>query len=356
MKGPVNYISLLCLLLLTGWPSLAATYLLQGTMGSRKVVLRLDTEEHYAGVRLFTYNELTDLTFEGRISNGIATLHSADSSQSLTLSIKPDKSWAGTLRNKKGTKTPLTLRPLNISKWNHQFDAMPCVQQLKKEDPYNYCKTSLAPIKKDTTPQKIGRYTLHNYTTGISALSRLVFTGGLPHPIIDSVNNTLLYDLLSSVIGYYSCPNNEYLYYEVSQPHFFLNDTLLSIDQSVSWDCGNQAHPNDVNFPINLNLKTGKPLQLEDFIHFPPPASDSTDTSAMEHIILLLQTLHPDKMINKEACYYADETCWYEGTWCLTADGLLLLPDFRHIIIECGRPEWALIPNDDIARINTTGR
>lgn len=273
-----------------------------------------------------------------------------------------DGNYIGTWTKIKGKTLTVALSLIDINTVSNPYSALPGVQKMKKNDPLDYIRTAAFEIVNDRE-KGVGKYMLHYQHVKGTGINLFSISGG-DADAMKQANAVLKDALIEEANSYLSCTGvigaGEYNY-TLGEP--YITGDVLSVYRHVDYDCGG-AHPDDADEPININLKTGALMQLEDVLRFdnnpvPTPESDAwftyrNDTYAPK-LIKLLTTLHPNDMRkpknpDDDPCDYTTTDVWSYIQWWFTPKGLYLSPYFAHIVAPCREPEWSYIPYSELKK------
>ena len=168
--------------------------------------------------------------------------------------------------------------------------------------------------------------------------------------IVNDVLNDWHYSTAISDLECLSSGNGEYSY----TPKVMLyTKRILSVSASVYYYCGG-AHPDNGAENLNLDLSTGKDLQIEDVYRFVPipeglkidPSDYSeaygkyqeTRGAAIKKLLLtefgtFTKALGTD--VDKECSSLYDDESFSYFSWYLTSRGVVIQSDFPHVAAAC---------------------
>lgn len=270
--------------------------------------------------------------------------------------------YTGTWTKIKGKTLTVTLAPVDVNTVRNPYASLPGVQKMKKGDPLDYIRTSAFEIVSDRE-RGAGKYLLHYQHVKGTNINLFSISGG-DADAMKQANIVLKDALIDEANSYLSCTGvigaGDYNY-TLGEP--YITGDVLSVYRHVDYDCGG-AHPDDADEPININLKTGALLQLEDVLRFdnnpiPVPNSDNWLTYRSDKyapkLVKLLTTLYPSEMQvpkspDEDPCDYTTTDVWSYVQWWFTPRGLYLSPYFAHIVAPCREPEWSYIPYNELKK------
>lgn len=185
------------------------------------------------------------------------------------------------------------------------------------------------------------------------------------------VNQQLLGRLWSEVISYHGCQlqggeNVEFM--QQVQPKM-ISPAVVSLNISTSYYCGG-AHPDFGDSPLNIDVKTGHPLSLEDVLWVgegkpllhaerdslgDEPLSKDESNARYQYVskelvpwvIKQFTALYPTEMktpTGDDDCNFQDESIWGTSPWYFTEKGLYLGAYFARVQRSCDRPDWSILP------------
>ncbi|QEL56990.1 hypothetical protein [Chromobacterium paludis] len=140
-------------------------------------------------------------------------------------------------------------------------------------------------------------------------------------------------------------------------PHL-LTPSVLSMSVETSYFCGG-AHPDFSNSTLNLEVASGRDMQLEDVLWLgrgkPQDARDAKgklrDASYESKVLRpwLVRTfgeLYPNEMEGEDGsdCDYRDVENWNPASWYLTPEGVQIGAYFPRVERACDDPGWSLLP------------
>ncbi|WP_426233881.1 hypothetical protein [Pseudomonas sp. TWP3-2] len=348
-----------------------------GTLGKMPIVLEVDTSDPEQVTGRYFYEKFhRDLELNGTLKNDVLELKEGsnrfDPDKPLaTLNLQQiDGGWRGEWQNPKGKKLPVqvTATPLPDLPPN----ALPFIATLPKSEPYEYLRLQglkLKPLKK----QDFMGFTLQWWQEPDSKISMFSIESGMSKDDMQRVNRQLLGRLWDETISYYGCQlrggeNTEFLQ-DVTPT--FISPGVISLNISTSYYCGG-AHPDFGDSPLNIDVKTGHPLSLEDVLWVgegepilhadryrggdqPLSAAEEAARSKYQRevfvpwLIKQLTALYPDEMKKPveggdDNCDFTNEDNWGASNWRFTEKGLYLGAYFARIERACDSPDWSVLP------------
>ena len=333
------------------------SYLLEGNVGPYPIIMNLSTDGETCGAVYFYQSSLHDIHLSGTTTGNKLTLYCNsynknlkrnDTSETITLELTGNNAAGGWVSNEH-KKLDVNLHTVNLATVVNPFARLPYVIGQKAEDTYNYMRTASMKLKGDSIV-KVGNITLEYVRVGKCPVVYPRIADGCDKEIMDKVNKLINNTLIENTCMFFSCSS-----YDFKLKSVFINKDVLSINTYTDYYCGG-AYPDYGNDPLNLNLKTGNKLNLEDVLYLSNanvPSSESVEWLTYRgdvfapKLIALLNSLYPKKMKEhgEDAnCDYNSKEPWSFPNWYLTDKGLHLLPDFPHAAGICRNPGWSVIP------------
>lgn len=186
------------------------------------------------------------------------------------------------------------------------------------------------------------------------------------------LNRILRQRLWRSALDALQCRSAENSDFEQSVTPRLLDRRFLSVSLMSSYYCGG-AHPDFGDSPLNLDVRDGRELTLQDVLWLgqgKPPAADAQrrdyddpeyqrlrdyrDHTLAPWIVATLGQLRPQDMTAPakpdEGCDYRDTQVWNLPIWHLRPEGLYVGPYFARVARACEYPEWSVIPWPQVER------
>jgi len=351
----------ICLLLVLTMPgNLLAeerSYLLEGTIGPYEVFMNLSSDGVTGGAVYFYKSSLHDIKLRGIAVNDSIILYCNSYNPELnrqdtseTLFLKPEgNSASGRWVSNTGKSLQVSLHRVNLNEIKNPFANLSYVLDQKSEDAFNYLRIACMKIVSEKT-EKRGKYTIEYVHIDKSEVRVPRVTSGCDKLIMDKINGLIDNACIENACMFFSCSS---FLYELRG--VFINDDMISINTFAEFDCGG-PHPDGANESLNINVKTGTKLALEDILYLSPstiPATESDewltyrDQVFAPKLIALLKKLFPAQMKDKGAdddCDYSRSDVWSFSEWYIMDKGLYLLPQFPHVSGPCRDPGWSIIP------------
>ena len=351
------------LLLATGAVQ-AGAQVYQGRVGNAPIVMEFDVgQDGQVDGRYFYRKYHADIALSGkRGADGALSLgeNLPYDSERIDIVLKPQgKGWVGEWKGPKAkTALAMELVPLDVAALR-PFD--PASAVAKQESAYDYARLSGLVFKPGKT-QKFNGYNLQWMEEPVSKITLFRVQDGLPADTLTRLNRMLAERQWREVSGYFGCMGGAARSsgggdYEQTITPRFINGRFFSASVFTSYYCGG-AHPDFGDNPINLDLKTGKELQLEDLlwlgkaeVRLPRKTDGSRVDYQYEEKTLgpwlqrAMKQQHPKDMVSDpEGCDYNDPSVWQFVSWYLTPKGLYVGPSFPRVARACEYPEWSVLP------------
>ncbi len=346
----MRFLKILSVLFAFTSPALAANLggVYVGTLGKSAIVLKLENTNGTETYGSYYYrNHARDINLNGSIKNSSLRLEefeilNTDPKAILALKVQGSNligAWTD-FKNKKKT-FPVNLHRVTSRDFTGiQLPNTPMLTKWKLENPYDYLRfdTALKTVKNEVINGKKVTW----LTEPKSNIMFLRLAGENK-----TVNDALIdehYRVASESLG---CINDQPDSFSYTPKISLYSKRILSVASSVYYDCGG-AHPDGGAENFNLNLSTGKTLELEDVYHFVPIPKglslDPNDTSDLRNNYLetrgaALKTL----ILNQYKTFSSEKDCVevYQTdtlsyiSWYLTNEGLVITPSFAHAMAAC---------------------
>ena len=205
--------------------------------------------------------------------------------------------------------------------------------------------------------QKFMGYTLEWMKEPVSKLQMFRVRDGFSDETLDRINALLEERQRQEINRYFSqCFECGEGFEQTVTPHF-LNARLLSVNISTS--CGGSC-PNYSDNPLNLDIESGKLLELEDLLwlksgkpHLPRKANGNRESYEYKEKILApwfihtMIRLYPREMEfytkDEDACNYTNAEIWKFDSWYLTPKGIYI-GAYTEPVEHCEYPDWSILP------------
>ncbi len=321
-----------------------------GTLGKSAIVLKLETDKdsHVTG-RYYYRNHAIDIELEGtvikakiRVSEWGTRENSAVAALSLNAAGNTLKgTWAA-------IKQPTKVLAINLSRViSKDLNALklpstPMLNKWKLEQPYDYLRFD-APLKLIKTETVNGK----KVQWWLEPKSKIEFLRLVSES--KAVNDALTDEHYNIAFNDLDCLGSADAEFTYTPKIALYSKRILSIAARTEYYCGG-AHPDANAENFNLDLSTGKVLEIEDIYRFIPiPAGlkiDPNDYSeayskyleargAMLKKVILAELGGFTKDLDKEcASAYDDETFSY-FSWYLTPKGIMIQSSFPHVAAAC---------------------
>lgn len=346
-----------------------------GTLGKMPIVVELNiTQQDEVTGRYFYEKYHRDLPLSGALQNSTLTLTEGnnrygDEKPLSTLELEETGSgWQGEWKSPQGKKLPVKLIEARLTA--PTSSTLPFIAALPYSEPYEYLRLQGLKLKPAKKENFMG-YDLQWWTEPETKISLFSVESGLSKDDQQRVNQQLLGRLWSEVISYHGCQlqggeNVEFM--QQVQPKM-ISPAVVSLNVSTSYYCGG-AHPDFGDSPLNIDVKTGHPLSLEDVLWVgegkpllhaerdslgDEPLSKDESNARYQYVskelvpwvIKQFTALYPTEMktpTGDDDCNFQDESIWGTSPWYFTEKGLYLGAYFARVQRSCDRPDWSILP------------
>ncbi|WP_122612056.1 hypothetical protein [Pseudomonas viridiflava] len=346
-----------------------------GTLGKMPIVVELNiTQQDEVTGRYFYEKYHRDLPLSGALQNSTLTLTEGnnrygDDKPLSTLELEETGSgWQGEWKSPQGKKLPVKLIEARLTA--PTSSTLPFIAALPYSEPYEYLRLQGLKLKPAKKENFMG-YDLQWWTEPETKISLFSVESGLSKDDQQRVNQQLLGRLWNEVISYHGCQlqggeNVEFM--QQVQPKM-ISPAVVSLNISTSHYCGG-AHPDFGDSPLNIDVKTGHPLSLEDVLWVgegkpllhaerdslgDEPLSKDESNARYQYVskelvpwvIKQFTTLYPNEMktpTGDDDCNFQDESIWGTSPWYFTEKGLYLGAYFARVQRSCDRPDWSILP------------
>ncbi|WP_282386023.1 MULTISPECIES: hypothetical protein [unclassified Pseudomonas] len=346
-----------------------------GTLGKMPIVVELNiTQQDEVTGRYFYEKYHRDLPLSGALQNSTLTLTEGnnrygDDKPLSTLELEETGSgWQGEWKSPQGKKLPVKLIEARLTA--PTSSTLPFIAALPYSEPYEYLRLQGLKLKPAKKENFMG-YDLQWWTEPETKISLFSVESGLSKDDQQRVNQQLLGRLWNEVISYHGCQlqggeNVEFM--QQVQPKM-ISPAVVSLNISTSYYCGG-AHPDFGDSPLNIDVKTGHPLSLEDVLWVgegkpllhaerdslgDEPLSKYESNARYQYVskelvpwvIKQFTALYPNEMktpTGDDDCNFQDESIWGTSPWYFTEKGLYLGAYFARVQRSCDRPDWSILP------------
>ena len=346
-----------------------------GTLGKMPIVVELNiTQQDEVTGRYFYEKYHRDLPLSGALQNSTLTLTEGnnrygDEKPLSTLELEETGSgWQGEWKSPQGKKLPVKLIEARLTA--PTSSTLPFIAALPYSEPYEYLRLQGLKLKPAKKENFMG-YHLQWWTEPETKISLFSVESGLSKDDQQRVNQQLLGRLWNEVISYHGCQlqggeNVEFM--QQVQPKM-ISPAVVSLNISTSYYCGG-AHPDFGDSPLNIDVKTGHPLSLEDVLWVgegnpllhaerdslgDEPLSKDESNARYQYVskelvpwvIKQFTALYPTEMktpTGDDDCNFQDESIWGTSPWYFTEKGLYLGAYFARVQRSCDRPDWSILP------------
>ncbi|MHB2140360.1 hypothetical protein ACX64L_20785 [Pseudomonas monsensis] len=346
-----------------------------GTLGKMPIVLELNTTQQDEVTGRYFYEKYhRDLELSGSLQDSTLDLvegnnRYGDDKPLPTLKLEETANgWQGEWQSPQGKKLPVKLAAAKLPAPTSA--TLPFVAALPNDEPYEYLRLQGLKLKPAKKENFMG-YELQWWTEPETKISLFSVESGLSKDDQQRVNQQLLGRLWNEVISYHSCQlrggeNVEFM--QQAEPKM-ISPAVVSLNISTSYYCGG-AHPDFGDSPLNIDVKTGHPLSLEDVLWVgegkpllhaerdslgDKPLSEAESDARYRYVskelvpwvIQQFTALYPTEMkkpAQDDDCDFTDESIWGTTPWYFTDKGLYLGAYFARVQRSCDRPDWSILP------------
>lgn len=346
-----------------------------GTLGKMPIVLELNTTQQDEVTGRYFYEKYhRDLELSGSLQDSTLNLvegnnRYGDDKPLPTLKLEETANgWQGEWQSPQGKKLPVKLSEAKLPAPTSA--TLPFVAALPNDEPYEYLRLQGLKLKPAKKENFMG-YELQWWTEPETKISLFSVESGLSKDDQQRVNQQLLGRLWNEVISYHSCQlrggeNVEFM--QQAEPKM-ISPAVVSLNISTSYYCGG-AHPDFGDSPLNIDVKTGHPLSLEDVLWVgegkpllhaerdslgDKPLSEAESDARYRYVskelvpwvIQQFTALYPTEMkkpAQDDDCDFTDESIWGTTPWYFTDKGLYLGAYFARVQRSCDRPDWSILP------------
>ena len=343
---------------------------LQGTIGTQQIVMYLSiNKDNYCYVKYFTTKNLRDINLTGTYNKGKLKVSAnefdekvgkVETSEWFFLTLQSNNNITGLWKDKKGNTRKVILHSANIKLVKNPYAQL---YEVKMSDQYDFLRLANMNIIQDSILRD-GAYTL-SFVHETHSKTNFVLLKDSPYKnSLKKVNDLLLNKLLHYALQNLACEVGSYSF---SGP--IIKGPVFSTNINFQFSCY-YGQPDFGDDPLNLDLRNGEPLKLEDVLYIsdvpePKETDDSnrrTDASFEYHskiygpnIVEILTVLHPNEIhapFDCDSAYqYNNTSLWADAYWYLISDGIYISPGFKSLHdMECGDPEWSVIPYKEMKK------
>ncbi|WP_242208253.1 MULTISPECIES: hypothetical protein [unclassified Pseudomonas] len=346
-----------------------------GTLGKTPIVVELNTTQPDEVTGRYFYEKYhRDLALSGSLQDSTLSLvegnnRYGDDKPLPTLKLEETGSgWQGEWQSPQGKKLPVKFTEAKLPAPTSA--TLPFIAALPNGEPYEYLRLQGLKLKPAKKENFMG-YDLQWWTEPETKISLFSVESGLSKDDQQRVNQQLLGRLWNEVISYHSCQlqggeNVEFM--QQAEPKM-ISPAVVSLNISTSYYCGG-AHPDFGDSPLNIDVKTGHPLSLEDvfwvgkgtpILHAErdslgdKPLSEAESNARYQYVskelvpwvIKQFTALYPTEMktpTGDDDCNFQDESIWGTSPWYFTEKGLYLGAYFARVQRSCDSPDWSILP------------
>ncbi|MFC3625849.1 hypothetical protein ACFOKJ_06810 [Vogesella amnigena] len=343
----------------------AAPLLLQGKIGEAAVVMELDIDDAGQVMGRYFYRKYhRDIALDGSTQeDGSLVLGEnlrSDERRSDLILHPQGQGWQGQWQGPKAAQPlPVVLKPLLPAQLTPSSD--PALQPFRQSSPYDYERMAALKLVAGKI-QRFQGYTLQWWREPVSSIASFRLQDGFDAATRQRLNQRLAQRQWQGVTDYFDCllggsraAGGDF---EQTVTPRLVNRQLLSVSEFTSYYCGG-AHPDFGDDPLNLDVTTGRELQLEDLLWLgkgKPPLvrQDNQDRVDIQYKYTVLAPwlqrqfarLHPAvfKAGGQDDCDYNIPEVWQFVSWYATPKGLYLGPSFGRAVRACEYPDWSVLP------------
>lgn len=346
-----------------------------GTLGKTPIVVELNTTQPDEVTGRYFYEKYhRDLALSGSLQDSTLNLvegnnRYGDDKPLPTLKLEETgNGWQGEWQSPQGKKLPVKLSEARLPAPTSA--TLPFIAALPYGEPYEYLRLQGLKLKPAKKENFMG-YDLQWWTEPETKISLFSVESGLSKDDQQRVNQQLLGRLWSEVISYHGCQlqggeNVEFM--QQAEPKM-ISPAVVSLNISTSYYCGG-AHPDFGDSPLNIDVKTGHPLSLEDVLWVgegkpllhaerdslgDKPLSEAESNARYQYVskelvpwvIKQFTSLYPTEMktpTGDDDCNFQDESIWGTSPWYFTEKGLYLGAYFARVQRSCDSPDWSILP------------
>ena len=355
---------------LSAFRAVATDITLQGTIGKYPVVLNISTDDDgTCKAKYFYLSSLHDIYLKGTGGKMTFTFSVAayddrgksTGTESFSLVKDSKGNFSGAWKKGKEKVLPVSLHPAVLPAQRNPYINYSSV---KDADTYDLLRTAEMKIIKDSTARH-GAYTLSYIHIAHSKVGIMQFADGPDMHTLSGINEQLMDKFISYAMMDFSCELDNYYF---TNP--YITAQVFSINFFSSYYCNGAAHPDFGDEPLNLDMRTGKELALEDVLYISdkPVPNEKNDYDAWSiykekvyasKIIELMTKLHPVEMKptppnDDSDCDYSGTDTWQHAEWFVTDTGLYISPSVSTAMRgPCRDPDWSVILFDELKKYPT---
>jgi hypothetical protein len=334
------------------------THSFSGTIGKYPIYIEFTLDGSKVEGYYFYKNKLIDIGFSGAYKAGVITAKTTDGFGEVVENPEifkfkwPNKTPIGTWTNKGKTSElkllPLTAKETSSPKWDNSYLAqqMSDISNLKK------VKIGLFKLKEDGQPRIINRVKVRYFTEVNSGLTFFRIDSGFVANKLNDMNSYLEFFHISEFLGSLDCGSYSSYGsdYNFDVSNITVSNDLICFSVFATFYCGG-AHPDEVNFGMNYDLKTRSKINSEDYLI-------SGKEEAFQQLVLAYFTktypgyFDPERPDDDMECEYNNPELWTtDCSFTFTDEGLKLHPSFAHYKAPCLDPEWAVVPYSELKEL-----
>ena len=347
----------------------------QGHIGTLPIVLERHVDQagkpSCSGRYFYTRYRL-DITLDGKTNAGGGCQFSESKPRAgldepkVQWRMRPTEgaTWRGEWIGVDGKRLPITLARVDANALPSAREAS--LNSVRSEfEPYAWLRLATLKLQPGKRQTFQGRQ-LQWQREPISGIELFNVSAGYPEQDRARINHALIRRHWIWVNESFECqsgvPAGERGFEEATVTPRLMSDRLFSVSLFTSYYCGG-AHPDFGDNPINLDVATGRELQLEDLLWVgkgPPQFrgasqqdwnqawADYRSKTFAPWVISQFSAIYPAQMampsVPDDGCNYHDPDTWELPTWYATVRGIHLLPSTYLAARFCENSEWAILP------------
>ncbi|MBK5145832.1 hypothetical protein I2494_19370 [Budviciaceae bacterium BWR-B9] len=347
-----------------------------GQIGKSPVVVELiTTDANEVTGRYFYLRYRKDIALTGTQSEGGSfelyeneNLTGKQKAPKITLTPTPEGGLSGQWHDDKAKTINVSLLPAIIPV-GQKPELTPYQNELSKDNLYDYLRLLNMPLKAENEQEFMG-YRIRWWKEPGSGIRMFELLSGYPQEQMAQVNVRLRDRLWREVVDYHGCmlgglsgSSGQADFNQSVKPTYF-SPSVISASVFTDYYCGG-AHPDFADSPINLDMKSGKELALEDVIwlgkgkpvYYNEQGGDDANFEAFSGyrstvfapwIVEQMRKLHPSQMKKSDECDYSTVEYWSFVNWHFTPKGLYFSPSFPRVARACEYPDWSVLPYEVI--------
>ncbi|MCT4230762.1 hypothetical protein HZP39_06965 [Elizabethkingia anophelis] len=332
-------------------------YILEGNIGKSPVVFMLDDYgNNDLSAKYFYKSTLRDIRLEyEKAKNGDLIFSFADTyikyKEKFVLKRKSTTVFEGIWKDSKNKELSVSLHEADLSQIKNPFLDSKYIQQLRKEAPEDFIRSSYLVFRKDT----VSGYNGHKTDWYSEKFSKTSFMriSATEKSEAKNVINKKLFDLhLEMAINQLSCSNysayNDAEGIDYSTSISYWDSNLLGFSNFSSYFCGG-AHPDFGSTGYLFDLHSGKEYELDDIIAFDKSVTTESKTNftaysayrsnffapTLAKLMIKQHQFEKPKDQEEDPCDYTNVEYWNFPSWTYTKEGIVFTPIFYRAARSC---------------------